>query len=195
MTVAAFVAAASTTTVIGVHAAVDDDRRKTTAPRPAAAAGVATVDGRDAVPSGATRAALAERQARKEARERAARRARKERIAQERASRSAAQVRDVDGIRGIAARIAASRHGWGADQFSCLDSLWERESGWDAGATNPSSGAYGIPQALPGSKMAGAGADWRTNPVTQVEWGLGYIDGRYGSPCAAWSSLRSRGWY
>src|SRR5690606_13623238 len=76
--------------------------------------------------------------------------------------------------------------GWGADQFSCLDSLWQRESNWNPSAQNPSSGAYGIPQALPGGKMASAGSDWATNPATQIEWGLGYIQGRYGSPCGAW---------
>ena len=68
----------------------------------------------------------------------------------------------------------ASRYGWGADQFSCLNSLWNRESGWNVHAAN-SSGAYGIPQALPGSKMATAGADWRDNPATQIAWGLSYV--------------------
>lgn len=86
-------------------------------------------------------------------------------------------------------------YGWGADQFSCLDSLWQRESGWNAHAMNPSSGAYGIPQSLPGSKMASAGADWRTNPATQIRWGLGYIQGRYGTPCGAWGHSQSVGWY
>ena len=82
-----------------------------------------------------------------------------------------------------------------ADQFGCLDSLFAKESGWNAHAMNPSSGAYGIPQALPGSKMASAGADWQTNPVTQVKWGLGYIASRYGTPCAAWGHSQSVGWY
>ena len=72
-----------------------------------------------------------------------------------------------------------SSYGWGSDQFRCLDLLWTRESGWRADAYNASSGAYGIPQALPGSKMATAGADWETNAGTQIEWGLGYIQGRY----------------
>ncbi|GAB3462606.1 hypothetical protein GCM10027570_49210 [Streptomonospora sediminis] len=85
--------------------------------------------------------------------------------------------------------------GWGTDEFSCLEPLWEKESGWDPSAENPSSGAYGIPQALPGSKMATAGSDWQSNPATQIEWGLGYIDDRYGSPCAAWSHSQSNGWY
>ncbi len=85
--------------------------------------------------------------------------------------------------------------GWGEDQFSCLVTLWTRESSWNPYATNPSSGAYGIPQSLPASKMASAGADWRTNPATQIEWGLGYISGRYGTPCNALSHSYSVGWY
>ena len=80
-------------------------------------------------------------------------------------------------------------------QFPCLDRLWTRESNWRHTATNPSSGAYGIPQALPGGKMASAGPDWRTNPLTQVRWGLSYIEGRYGSPCAAWAHSEAVGWY
>jgi len=93
---------------------------------------------------------------------------------------------------------AASRlpsFGWGSDQFRCLDLLWTRESGWRADAYNASSGAYGIPQSLPGSKMASAGADWRTNAATQVNWGLGYIAARYGSPCGAWAHSEATNWY
>lgn len=82
-----------------------------------------------------------------------------------------------------------------ADQMDCLDSLWTKESGWSATADNPTSSAYGIPQALPGSRMSTAGADWATNPVTQIRWGLGYIEGRYGSPCGAWSFSISNNWY
>jgi hypothetical protein len=85
-------------------------------------------------------------------------------------------------------------HGWGEDQYACLVSLFNRESGWNVYAANPS-GAYGIPQALPGSKMATAGADWATNPRTQIIWGLGYISGRYGTPCGAWAHSQSAGWY
>ncbi|WP_068687484.1 aggregation-promoting factor C-terminal-like domain-containing protein [Thermobifida halotolerans] len=96
--------------------------------------------------------------------------------------------------RGIAQAMLAD-YGWSSDQFGCLDSLWEKESNWNHLAQNPSSGAYGIPQALPGSKMASAGDDWQTNPATQIKWGLGYIQGRYGSPCAAWEHSQSVGWY
>lgn len=85
--------------------------------------------------------------------------------------------------------------GWSEAEFACLDSLWTRESGWRTNAANPSSGAYGIPQALPGSKMASAGADWQTNPRTQIQWGLDYIAGRYGTPCQAWAFFQNRNWY
>ncbi|MCV2395793.1 ubiquitin-like domain-containing protein [Actinotalea sp. M2MS4P-6] len=85
--------------------------------------------------------------------------------------------------------------GWDQQQFACLDSLWSRESGWRVNASNASSGAYGIPQALPGSKMAAFGADWRTNPATQIAWGLSYISGRYGTPCGAWGFFQSHNWY
>ena len=88
-----------------------------------------------------------------------------------------------------------TKAGWGRDQYSCLVKLWERESNWRVTATNRDSGAYGIPQALPGDKMASAGPDWQTNPATQIAWGLGYIDGRYGSPCGAWGHSQSNGWY
>jgi len=100
-----------------------------------------------------------------------------------------------EGARAFAADLAASQYGWGADQFQCLDKLWQKESGWSYTAMNASSGATGIPQALPGNKMATAGADWQTNPATQISWGLGYITGRYGTPCGAWDSFSSHGWY
>ena len=93
------------------------------------------------------------------------------------------------------AQALLSEFGWSQDQFGCLDSLWERESHWNVYADNPSSSAYGIPQALPGSKMASAGEDWATNPITQIRWGLGYIEDRYGSPCGAWGHSQSHGWY
>jgi hypothetical protein len=90
---------------------------------------------------------------------------------------------------------ALQAQGMGQDQFNCLVALWNRESGWNVYSYNASSGAYGIPQALPGSKMASAGPDWQTNFVTQVNWGLGYVNGRYGSPCGAWAHSESSGWY
>ena len=88
-----------------------------------------------------------------------------------------------------------SSYGWSSSQFTCLSSLWNAESGWKVTASNPSSGAYGIPQALPGSKMASAGPDWQTDATTQIRWGLDYIRGTYGSPCAAWDHEEADGWY
>ncbi|MEV7693920.1 hypothetical protein AB0N73_11390 [Microbacterium sp. NPDC089189] len=93
------------------------------------------------------------------------------------------------------ARGAIRAYRWGDDQFSCLVLLWNRESGWRANALNPSSGAYGIPQAWPAEKLAQAGADWRTNAATQINWGLSYISGRYGTPCGAWDHSQRTGWY
>ena len=93
------------------------------------------------------------------------------------------------------AQSMLSQFGWSSSQFSCLQPLWEHESGWTVTAENPTSGAYGIPQALPGSQMASAGSDWQTNAATQIRWGLTYIQGRYGSPCGAWSHEQSDNWY
>jgi hypothetical protein len=93
------------------------------------------------------------------------------------------------------AQALLAEFGFSLDQFGCLDALYTRESGWNVYADNPTSSAYGIPQALPGSKMASAGSDWATNPVTQIRWGLGYIQDRYGSPCGALSYSDSNGWY
>ena len=90
---------------------------------------------------------------------------------------------------------AMARQIVGADQFQCFSNIVDHESGWDYTATNPSSGAYGLVQALPGSKMASAGADWQTNPATQIRWGLNYMNDRYGSPCGAWDFWQANGWY
>ncbi|WP_432572663.1 aggregation-promoting factor C-terminal-like domain-containing protein [Kineococcus sp. SYSU DK005] len=118
------------------------------------------------------------------------------RLAEEARAAAAAEAtrsaqRDPRGV----ARALAGERGWGESQFSCLDSLWTKESGWDHTADNPTSSAYGIPQALPGSKMASAGADWETNPVTQITWGLQYIENRYGTPCSAWAHSKANNWY
>ncbi|MDO8106785.1 ubiquitin-like domain-containing protein [Isoptericola sp. b441] len=96
--------------------------------------------------------------------------------------------------RAIGLQLVLAR-GWSQQEFACLDSLWTRESNWRVDAHNVSSGAYGIPQALPGSKMGSVGADWRTNPATQITWGLNYIAGRYGTPCAAWAFSNAHHWY
>ena len=97
--------------------------------------------------------------------------------------------------REIARQMAMNKYNWGADQFACYNNIIIRESNWIVTADNPHSSAYGIPQALPGKKMASFGADWRTNPVTQIKWGLGYIASRYGSPCSAWSHSVNHNWY
>lgn len=101
---------------------------------------------------------------------------------------------DPGSAQAIARQMVLNR-GWGEGEYSCLYSLWQKESNWNVYAQNRSSGAYGIPQSLPGSKMASAGADWQTNPVTQITWGLGYISGRYGTPCGAWGHSQRVGWY
>jgi hypothetical protein len=88
-----------------------------------------------------------------------------------------------------------SSYGFASSQWGCLDDLWTRESGWIYYAENPISGAYGIPQALPGDKMASAGPDWETDPTTQIKWGLGYIQSVYGTPCGAWDHEEADGWY
>ncbi|GGF34671.1 hypothetical protein [Subtercola lobariae] len=100
----------------------------------------------------------------------------------------------VDGAKATAENLASSKYGWGSDQFSCLVSLWQKESGWSYQAYNDS-GATGIPQALPGSKMASVGSDWATNATTQITWGLSYIASSYGTPCSAWSHSQSVNWY
>ncbi|QKV92810.1 transglycosylase SLT domain-containing protein [Streptomyces sp. NA02950] len=95
----------------------------------------------------------------------------------------------------IAETQAIARQMMASDQFQCFSNIVDHESGWNYKATNASSGAYGLVQALPGSKMASAGADWRTNPATQIKWGLNYMNDRYGSPCGAWSFWQANSWY
>jgi hypothetical protein len=97
--------------------------------------------------------------------------------------------------KGIALQMVTDQ-GWAASEFhDCLEPLWQKESNWNPSAQNPSSGAYGIPQSLPGDKMATHGDDWQTNPATQIAWGIDYIKGRYGTPCEAWAHSQSVGWY
>jgi resuscitation-promoting factor RpfB len=99
----------------------------------------------------------------------------------------------------LANQMAAAGYGWTGQQATCLDDLWTEESAgtWSSTVTNPVSGAYGIPQSLPPDKMASAGTDWQTSAATQIRWGLGYIAGRYGTPCAAWAFETSHvpNWY
>lgn len=95
----------------------------------------------------------------------------------------------------VLARALMPEYGLSAGEFSCLDDLWESDSGWSTTADNPTSSAYGIPQALPGEKMSSAGSDWASNPETQIRWGLGYIRDRYGSGCGAWPFKSGNNWY
>ena len=97
--------------------------------------------------------------------------------------------------RQIARAMLHKFHWKPANQFRYLNWLWQRESGWNRYASNPYSGAYGIPQALPGSKMSSAGPNWRSNASTQIRWGLRYIRARYGSPHRAWNHSQAAGWY
>ncbi len=103
--------------------------------------------------------------------------------------------RTADTPREMGQQMAANLYGWTGSQWTCYDKLVMSESRWVVTATNPSSGAYGIPQSLPGSKMASEGDDWRTNPATQIKWGLKYVQQRYGTPCAAWSFKQANNWY
>lgn len=113
---------------------------------------------------------------------------------EERASRDA-ERKKLEGTPKEVALNLLPDHGWGEGQFTCLEKLWNKESRWKVNADNPSSSAYGIPQALPGNRMAAYGSDWRTNPVTQIKWGLDYIENTYGSPCSAWGHSQAKGWY
>lgn len=103
-------------------------------------------------------------------------------------------VPDPGSAQAIAYDMVRAR-GWDDSEFACLVALWDRESHWNVNAHNASSGAHGIPQALPGDKMASVADDWQTNPATQITWGLGYIEGRYGTPCVAWQHSETKGWY
>jgi nucleoid-associated protein YgaU len=138
----------------------------------------------------------AARAAKKAAAARAARAA-AQAAAQPSASQSAQTAPAAAAPSGSAQQIAAAMlgsFGWSSSQFSCLDPLWQHESGWSVTAANPD-GAYGIPQALPGAKMASAGPDWQTDAATQIRWGLEYIKSLYGSPCGAWDHELATGWY
>jgi len=109
-------------------------------------------------------------------------------------SAPAAGTPDPGTAQAIAHQMILSR-GWPETEYDCLVALWNKESHWNVYSYNARSGAYGIPQALPGNKMASVGADWQTNPATQITWGLGYITGRYSTPCGAWGHSQSSGWY
>ena len=104
-------------------------------------------------------------------------------------------ARKATGAKYVARTIMLAEYSWGDDQYSCLNRLWTKESHWNYKAHNSRSGAHGIPQALPASKMDVVGTDWRTNPVTQIRWGLRYIDSRYSTPCKAWAKFKRSKYY
>jgi hypothetical protein len=133
--------------------------------------------------------------AKKKAAEEKAAKARAEEAASRSAARADAGSFPQQGSYSIGEVQSMARQIVGAGQFQCFSSIVERESGWNYRASNPSSGAYGLVQALPGSKMASAGADWQTNPATQIKWGLNYMNDRYGSPCGAWEFWQANHWY
>ena len=111
------------------------------------------------------------------------------------AARQVDLARQPDGAREIAKNLTTNTYQWSDAQFACLDQLWTKESHWNYKARNKSSGAHGIAQALPATKMEVVGTDWRTNPVTQITWGLKYISERYETPCKAWSKFKRSRWY
>ena len=104
-------------------------------------------------------------------------------------------AREPIGAKRFAKEMMASEYGWGDDEYTCLNRLWTKESHWNYQARNPRSGAHGIAQALPATKMEQVGTDWRTNPITQIQWGLLYISERYDTPCAAWTKWRKSRYY
>jgi hypothetical protein len=110
-------------------------------------------------------------------------------------SRQVEMARSSSGAKKVAKSIMLTEYAWGADQFTCLNRLWTKESHWNYRARNKRSGAHGIPQALPAIRMEIISSDWRTNPVTQIRWGLRYIEARYDSPCRAWAKFKRSNYY
>ncbi|WP_274032455.1 lytic transglycosylase domain-containing protein [Streptomyces sp. MMBL 11-1] len=182
-----------------IDRALDDGHNATVGALQAQAAAQAAAHRKAEAAAAAKRKAEAEARRQAEAAVAARRAARAERQTQaarehtqQRAARSATRTMETPSVSGARSYARARLS---STQYSCLDSLIHRESGWNHRATNPSSGAYGLMQALPASKMSSAGADWRTNPVTQIRWGLSYISNRYGSPCGAWNFWQKNRWY
>ena len=110
-------------------------------------------------------------------------------------SQQVEMARTSIGAKKVAKSIMFTEYAWGADQFTCLNRLWTKESHWNYRSHNKRSGAHGIPQALPATRMDSISTDWRTNPVTQIRWGLRYIEARYMSPCAAWAKFKRSRYY
>jgi flagellar biosynthesis GTPase FlhF len=163
-----------------------------------AADATAKKDAEEAARKQAAETAIAKKEQAEQA-EKAAQEAKEREEAEEKASRDAARADastfavqssySISQIQSMAAQMVPG------DQFQCFSNIVDHESDWNYRAVNPSSGAYGLFQALPGTKMASAGADWQTNPATQIKWGLNYMNERYGSPCGAWSFWQANHWY
>jgi hypothetical protein len=110
-------------------------------------------------------------------------------------SQQVEMARTIIGAKKVTKTIMFSEYAWGADQYDCLNRLWTKESHWNYKAHNKRSGAHGIPQALPADRMEVISSDWRTNPVTQIRWGLRYIEARYDNPCSAWAKFKRSRYY
>lgn len=110
-------------------------------------------------------------------------------------SQQVEMARTIVGAKMVTKAIMFSEYAWGVDQYTCLNRLWTKESHWNYKAHNKRSGAHGIPQALPAIRMEVISSDWRTNPVTQIRWGLRYIEARYDNPCKAWAKFRHSRYY
>ncbi|MEV0776270.1 transglycosylase SLT domain-containing protein [Streptomyces sp. NPDC050433] len=163
-----------------------------------AQANAADVAAKKSAEESARMQAAKDAKAKKEAAEDKAEQEREAKLAEERASRDEARDSsdfEVQSSYSVAEVQAMARQMIPGDQYQCFSNIVDHESTWNYKAQNPSSGAYGLVQALPGSKMASAGADWQTNPATQIKWGLNYMNDRYGSPCGAWSFWQANNWY
>ena len=137
--------------------------------------------------------AKAEEEARRKAKEEAERQARER--ARQQSTTTSSSSQNLSSLQSYANNLVINTYGWSEYDFDCLVKLWNRESGWNPNAHNKSSGAHGIPQSLPASKMASEGSDYYTNGETQIRWGLKYIAGRYGTPANAWAHSQQTGWY
>ena len=162
-----------------------------TASTPTSPGGSPSIDAKELAELRAARGAVSDRMIMRQLRDAAERIAKKEPL--ETPQPRPADI-DAGSNRALGYRLMIE-FGFAADQWPALDALWQRESGWNHLAENPSSGAYGIPQSLPASKMAVVGADYRTNPETQIRWGLAYIGARYGNPDGAWAHSEAHNWY
>ncbi|MFF3563469.1 transglycosylase SLT domain-containing protein [Streptomyces sp. NPDC002574] len=186
------VAATDATTVLADIPAGQQVQQASLTQQVQAQTDLADASARKAAEETARKQAAKDAAARKEAEKKA-----EERKKQEAASRAAERAALVVKASYTTAEVQAMAQGIIGDssQYQCFSNIVTRESGWNYTATNSSSGAYGLVQALPGSKMASAGADWQTNPGTQIKWGLNYMNSRYGSPCGAWSFWQNNHWY